>query len=220
MAKCHHCTSIAANYTVPKDSECTCTTSLPRFGYGCRDVPMKQAGERPETGPMQFGDDSPGMFIRGDEASIFAKKLKGVLAERQTALLHDPIAGDPSRTSDLEGLIATLDKAATSDVRVLKPWRECINPEGRFEPSLEGLIELIRWWGPVSFREAEKWLGSDPKGAFSCPRYRHRKARIAVEQGLDQGIFRTNNHLKLVLVTDPAGRTSSGQARLIDKQGE
>ncbi len=27
-------------------------------------------GHRPETGPMQFGDDWPGVFIRGDAATM------------------------------------------------------------------------------------------------------------------------------------------------------
>jgi hypothetical protein len=29
-------------------------------------------GYRAETGPMQFGEDWPGVFIRGDDALVFA----------------------------------------------------------------------------------------------------------------------------------------------------
>ncbi len=36
--------------------------------------------ERVETGPIQFGDDWPGIFIRGDNAGNFAYNL-GVLLE-------------------------------------------------------------------------------------------------------------------------------------------
>jgi hypothetical protein len=35
--------------------------------------------DRPETGPMQFGDDWPGVFIRGDNAMSFAVYLDHIL---------------------------------------------------------------------------------------------------------------------------------------------
>lgn len=38
-------------------------------------VPQLPSGERPETGPMQFGDDWPGVFIRGDNAMHYAMTL-------------------------------------------------------------------------------------------------------------------------------------------------
>jgi hypothetical protein len=40
---------------------------------------------RPETGPMAFGDDWPGVFIRGDNALMYAKAIDGYLGfmERQ-----------------------------------------------------------------------------------------------------------------------------------------
>jgi hypothetical protein len=34
---------------------------------------------RPETGPMQFGDDWPGIFIRGDNALHYAMVLRQVI---------------------------------------------------------------------------------------------------------------------------------------------
>lgn len=34
---------------------------------------------RPETGPMQFGDDWPGVFIRGDNALFGALMLEQIL---------------------------------------------------------------------------------------------------------------------------------------------
>jgi hypothetical protein len=37
--------------------------------------------QRIETGPVQFGDDWPGVFIRGDNALWFAKCLEVALAE-------------------------------------------------------------------------------------------------------------------------------------------
>lgn len=42
-----------------------------------RQLPAQQ--ERVETGPVQFGDDWPGVFIRGDHAGWYAMNLKHVL---------------------------------------------------------------------------------------------------------------------------------------------
>lgn len=41
-------------------------------------VPALPDGKRPETGPMQFGDDWPGVFIRGDNALFLARQLGAV----------------------------------------------------------------------------------------------------------------------------------------------
>lgn len=38
-------------------------------------VPAMETQSRPETGPMQFGDDWPGIFIRGDNALFYAHAL-------------------------------------------------------------------------------------------------------------------------------------------------
>ena len=39
---------------------------------------------RPETGAMSFGDDWPGLFIRGDNAFAFALALRSVLANAKS----------------------------------------------------------------------------------------------------------------------------------------
>ena len=62
---------------------------------------------RPETGPMQFGDDWPGVFIRGDNALFLAQSVKlaaslvkpefwaqGVQLEGLAELLHSCSVGD------------------------------------------------------------------------------------------------------------------------------
>lgn len=36
-------------------------------------------GPRVETGPVRFGDDWPGLFIRGDNAIMFASSLRSML---------------------------------------------------------------------------------------------------------------------------------------------
>ena len=64
---------------------------------------------RAETGPMRFGDDWRGVFIRGDNASTYAEMLKLVLSERMEAITHTILlslacdldsAHEDSRTSD------------------------------------------------------------------------------------------------------------------------
>ena len=39
---------------------------------------------RPESGPMQFGNDWPGIFIRGDNALYYAHILSGVAESMAT----------------------------------------------------------------------------------------------------------------------------------------
>jgi hypothetical protein len=41
-------------------------------------LPAFPEGRRAETGPMQFGDDWPGIFIRGDLAVAYAIALRSV----------------------------------------------------------------------------------------------------------------------------------------------
>jgi hypothetical protein len=45
-------------------------------------------GTRPETGPMAFDGDWPGVFIRGDNAYGYITVLKGFLE------LHPPVEGE------------------------------------------------------------------------------------------------------------------------------
>lgn len=42
---------------------------------------LPAADVRVETGPVQFGDDWPGVFIRGDDAFGFLAALKGVMED-------------------------------------------------------------------------------------------------------------------------------------------
>lgn len=53
-------------------------------------------GKRPESGPMQFGADWPGVFFRGDEALAKATILREFLSDEYPELiksgaLHDLI---------------------------------------------------------------------------------------------------------------------------------
>jgi len=68
-----------------------------------------QVESRPETGPMQFGDDWPGVFLRGDQAFAYAIALKKVLDALPSA---EKVL--PSFLS-LKGLIDTLRSCREQD---------------------------------------------------------------------------------------------------------
>ena len=74
-------------------------------------------GERVETGPVQFGDDWPGVFIRGDNAMALALYLEQFVAaadnycpgenaiaranvERHIAFLRSCLTGAADTTSE------------------------------------------------------------------------------------------------------------------------
>ncbi len=59
--------------------------------------------QRPETGPMQFGDDWPGVFIRGDNAFGDAMYLEQVLNDLAAGRRPSPIY-----TACLRGLVSLL----------------------------------------------------------------------------------------------------------------
>ena len=52
-----------------------------------RTIPLADGEPRVETGPLQFGNDWPGLFVRGDDCLAFAKCLEEVAATIPTGLL-------------------------------------------------------------------------------------------------------------------------------------
>ena len=46
-----------------------------------RTLPVGPDEERVETGAVKFGDDWPGLFVRGDDAFQLAQAIKDVLAD-------------------------------------------------------------------------------------------------------------------------------------------
>ncbi len=79
--------------------------------------------ERAETGPMRFGDDWNGVFIRGDNALMFAMALRRELSK--------PASGpmDLMNAAMLEGLANTLasvhqHSTPKSDVQMMKSFSE------------------------------------------------------------------------------------------------
>lgn len=61
-------------------------------------LPAPPDGGRMATGPVQFGDDWPGVFIRGDNASWYALQLRLLLPRL-----------DPSEQIGLSGLLSALE---------------------------------------------------------------------------------------------------------------
>lgn len=78
---------------------------------------------RPETGPMKFGDDWRGVFIRGDNAFHFATTLDYAIA-----LLRD---GDINRyvLQGLRDTLASADERVTDvETQYMRPFDEAIKP--------------------------------------------------------------------------------------------
>lgn len=79
-----------------------------------------------ETGPMVFGDDWPGVFLRGEHALQFASTLEGVLSSR-----HAPSALGVVDRAVLDGLVKTLRSCLVNGhmpegLQRLKPYGECM----------------------------------------------------------------------------------------------
>lgn len=64
---------------------------------------LPAAEPRVETGPVRFGDDWTGVFIRGDNAFAWILALDHVMAEAKRGELHDLL-----QMAVLEGLRAEL----------------------------------------------------------------------------------------------------------------
>lgn len=73
---------------------------------------------RPETGPMKFGDDWTGTFVRGDVSLYYAAALKQVLNG----------TGHPVEVAALEGLLKALQlsEEGFAEPQRLKSFDECV----------------------------------------------------------------------------------------------
>lgn len=67
---------------------------------------LKLPGQEPrvETGPVRFGDDWPGLFIRGDNAASFAMALRELARTPEHPIWRAVVDG---LISDLESCILT-----------------------------------------------------------------------------------------------------------------
>lgn len=80
---------------------------------------------RPETGPMKFGDDWTGVFLRGDYAGPMAFYLSMALARIKAARVLNPM-----EVLQLEDLCATLANSnefgARDGLQRMKPFDVCV----------------------------------------------------------------------------------------------
>lgn len=77
---------------------------------------------RPETGTIQFGDDRPGVFIRGDEAFGYRTALGHIL---RSLVVEDVwTASQVAVLEELGRVLASCDEA--SPRTALRPWAECL----------------------------------------------------------------------------------------------
>lgn len=65
---------------------------------------------RVETGPIKFGDDWTGVFIRGDNAFNYAITIKGLLNSKNI---------DPICQMELEGLLEILSSCDEKEQRTI-----------------------------------------------------------------------------------------------------
>jgi hypothetical protein len=71
--------------------------------------------ERVEDGPIMFGDDWPGTFIRGDNSFLFAVNLRRVLAQCQI---------DHMTRSILASLMSILESTDCRNNDAFPSWHE------------------------------------------------------------------------------------------------
>lgn len=80
--------------------------------------------KRPETGPMQFGDDWPGVFMRGDNAVTASILLLEALSKIQRTGVLDAL-----ELAQLHGLardLGSADVRAGAPVQQLQSWDQCV----------------------------------------------------------------------------------------------
>lgn len=82
---------------------------------------------RPESGPMQFGKDWPGLFIRGDNAGGYAHVLQLVLRKWSYGELPDRITMKLVR--NLHDALASCDvrNIENCPLQVMKPIEQCLD---------------------------------------------------------------------------------------------
>ena len=80
-----------------------------------RQLPRQE--KRVETGPVQFGNDWPGVFIRGDNAAYYAFTLRRFLDEAKSK--HSDSFANELHYSPLENLYSDLKGCVIGGVKDL-----------------------------------------------------------------------------------------------------
>lgn len=120
---------------------------------------------RVETGPVQFGDDWPGVFIRGDAAAAHAAMLQDVILR----------GGSPLARVWLAGLYNTLRSCFVGDSRAVFPPIP--------ETTLDRLLRTTPLTGPALPAEEtveRVWQALPEAGREDCDKLTRRQLREAL----------------------------------------
>jgi hypothetical protein len=89
----------------------------------------RRAQMRPENGPLRFGEDWPGVFIRGDDALNYAKGLSTLIARASLSLRErNFLAPELAALVGLRELLASVQctkGVAPARTQQVKSWDEC-----------------------------------------------------------------------------------------------
>lgn len=83
--------------------------------------------DRVQTGIMQFGDDFPGVFIRGDHAAYYTLVIKDLLAKfknEKSLAAFDPVTL-AVHVNNLIDILSCSHGETPAVVQMLKPLEEC-----------------------------------------------------------------------------------------------
>jgi hypothetical protein len=72
---------------------------------------------RPETGVMQFVEDWPGVFIRGDNAMAYSEVLAALIVQYKTGEVMPALW---ARVANLERLLASCDARRKTEAQMAK----------------------------------------------------------------------------------------------------
>jgi hypothetical protein len=81
-----------------------------------------EVGPRVESGPIMFGDDWPGIFLRGDDAHVYAVGLRELLLDR-------PDVGLITKRV-LEGLLDALESCNCENNDGFPAWHQDDKQDG------------------------------------------------------------------------------------------
>lgn len=133
------------------------------------DMPAPDPAGRPESGPMRFGDDWAGVFLRGDYAGPMGMYLRQVLGDEDVRKRH------PFSQRMLDGLAATLsgcdESGALDGLQRMRPFAECVATGPRLDAQPNGAATRPRatTW-PADGAGATVTEPSAPGSADPAPR--------------------------------------------------
>jgi len=86
--------------------------------------------QRPETGPMVFGDDWPGVFIRGDNAWAYTNALKEALAALDGTAMNEYFFAELNGLADLlSSCNVTSNKYNHDETQVMHNYETCVTKQ-------------------------------------------------------------------------------------------